>query len=146
VAGQPEVLRNKALILACWAAVVCAVVMTPVAVATTSHRTVVDYVVLSAMGVASAAVFHRATRMRIELTSDGLDVYKLVTTEHIVWKEIAEVSVDYYGLHLVLADRQIVTAGSMGKPNWATWLRREAAADRWARCIADRLETERETS
>jgi hypothetical protein len=81
--------------------------------------------------------------MRVEMTDDGLDVYKLFGSERIAWENIRAVSADYYGLRIARGDGQVVTVGSMGKPNWASWLGRDVSADRWVRRIESRAATKR---
>jgi hypothetical protein len=147
MAGQREVLRNGKLIVACWVAVIVALVGTPIQIATTPHRTVDTYVALGVIGFGSAAGFCRATRLRIEMSESGLDVYKFFRTVHVPWRDVVGASADYYGLHIRLASGRTVTAASMGRPNWASWLRlKEVAPDRWVRRIEARAAAARQAS
>ena len=146
MAGGREVLRNRAVVAFCWAAAAFFLVMIPVDLATTSHGTTGDFAALITFGLVAAAFFLRGTPARIELSNTGLDVYTLFTTRCVARADVSEVSVDYGGLHIVLRDGGVVTVATMGKPNWSTWLKREAAADRWARRIAAWAHAERQPS
>jgi hypothetical protein len=134
--GRREVLRNRAAVASCWAASAFFLVMIPVDVATSSHRTIGDLASLTTIDAVAAAFFYRGTRTRIELGDSDLLVYTLFATRHIARVDVADVAVDYGGLHMGRRDGTVVTVATMGKPNWSTWLKREAAADRWARRIA----------
>ncbi len=88
-----------------------------------------------------AAGFVRGTRMRIEIADDGVTVFNYIGTRRVAWTEITEVTADYYGLRLLLANGQIVTASGLAKPNWAAWLNRRTKVDDVADLI--RAEVER---
>jgi Bacterial PH domain len=89
----------------------------------------IDYLTTIAFGVISSLLFLRATRMRVEVDDHGVTVCRIFTTVSIPWDELADVSVDYGGLRLMRSDGTVVTAGSMGKPSWASWFHRGDAAD-----------------
>ena len=86
-------------------------------------------------GVVISLGFLRSTRVRVVLDDRGVTVYRLVTTEFVPWSDLAAVNVDYGGLRLLRSDGGTVTAASMGKPNWATWLNRRVAPDDWVDVI-----------
>jgi hypothetical protein len=115
-----DVLRNEALVNGCWFGLVVSIVLTPILAATSPDLG--SIIAIGAIGVVSAQGFYRGTRMRVEMTEAGLDVHKLFGTERVMWHDVSDVSVDYYGLHIKRVDGQVVTAGSMGKPNCAAWL------------------------
>jgi hypothetical protein len=144
VSDRPDVLRNEALVNGCWLGLVVSIVLTPILAATSPDLGAM--IALGVIGVVSALGFYRGTRVRVEMTEKGLDVHKLFGTERVVWHDVSDVSVDYYGLHIKRVDGQVVTAGSMGKPNRAAWLRKEVSADRWANRIEARAAAERRKS
>jgi Bacterial PH domain len=138
-----DVLRNEALVNGCWFAVLASIVLTPTLAFTAPDLGAT--IAIGVIGLMSALGFYRATRMRVEMTDDGLDVYKLFGTERVAWKDISGVSVVYGGLRIERNDGQVVTVGSMGKPNWASFAGQEVRADRWARQIEARSAAKRLT-
>lgn len=89
----------------------------------------VDYVGTLLFGVVMAAGFLRGTRMRIEVAQDGVTVFNYLSTRRVAWEDVVDVTADYYGLRLVLANGEVVTASGIAKPNWAVWLRRRTKVD-----------------
>lgn len=139
-----KVLRSDALVNCCWVAVVAWIVLTPILAFTAPDLG--SAIAIGVIGLVSALGFYRGTRMRVEMTDDGLEVHKLFGTEFVAWQDISDVTVDYGGLHIEQDDGQVVTAGSMGKPNWASWAGKDVAADRRARQIEARAAAKRRAS
>lgn len=83
--------------------------------------------------------FARASRMRVELSDDGLTVFKLFTTKFVSWSDLASVSADYHGMRLLRTDGVTVTAGSLGKSNWSKWDDRRVEADHRVDIVRERL-------
>ncbi len=88
-----------------------------------------EILITGAIGLAFAAAFLRATRMRVEFDPDGLMVFDYIATRHMGWDELADVTADYGGLNLIRHDGSFMTASSLGKPNWAAWTGTRTVAD-----------------
>ena len=139
------VLRSRWLVAFCWIAAVGFLVLSGAVTASGPGPDPgpIDYIGTAAFGIVVSLVFLRAARMRVELDDRGITVFGLFTTKFLPWSELAGVSADYGGLRLIRTDGTVVTAGSMGKPNWATWLHREAPADGWVAVITYQLSKHR---
>jgi hypothetical protein len=125
------VLRSRPIVLFCWMFGV-GMIAAFLAVAASGPGPdpgPADYVVTLVVGAVLSLPFLRATRMKVVLNDQGVTVFRILSTESIPWSELSDVSVDYGGLRLLRVDHQVVTAASMGKPNWATWLHRRVTAD-----------------
>jgi hypothetical protein len=139
------VLRPRWLVAFCWLAAVGFLALSGAVTASGPGPDPgpIDYIGTAAFGIVVSLVFLRAARMRVELDDRGVTVFGLFTTKFLPWSELAGVSADYGGLRLVRTDGNVVTAGTMGKPNWATWLHREAPADEWVATISYQLSMRR---
>jgi hypothetical protein len=102
------------------------------------HPGSLDRIGAVAFGVAGGALFVRGTRMRLELDDAGITIYGYFLTRKVRWSDIAAVRADYGGLRVVTKDGEIVTAVSLGKSNWSSWLKVRTRADR----IVDQLRDE----
>ena len=138
-------MRSRPLIAFCWCASAYLLIsFTGLAISGPGPNPgPIDYIGTAIFGLVLSLGFLRATRMRIELSDRGVTVFGFVRTTFMPWSELADVSADYGGLRLVRIDGVVVTAGSLGKPNWATWLRRRTAADRRVDVIRERMLTGR---
>jgi Bacterial PH domain len=109
------VLRPRSLVAFCWiAAVGCLAVFGAIALSGPGPDSgPIDYIGTAAFGIIASLVFLRATRVRVELDDRGITVFRVFTTEFLLWSDLADVSADYGGLRLVRNDGHVVTAGSM---------------------------------
>jgi hypothetical protein len=143
--SEPVVLRSCALFYASWVAAIGVGLLfgaTTIGGPGPDPR-VDDYIASAALGLPFMLGFYRATRLRLELTDDGVTMFRLFTTTRVAWLDISDISVDYYGLHVRRTDGAVVTAGFLGKPNWATWLGRRSRGDEVAELLAARVLAER---
>jgi hypothetical protein len=89
----------------------------------------VDYIGTAVFGIVLGLGFLRGTRMRVELDDEGVTVFNYFSTRRVDRGALVDASADYGGLRLICADASVVTAATLGKPNWATWLHRRTQAD-----------------
>lgn len=98
-----------------------------------------DYIGTALYGIAFAAGFLRGTRMRVEVAEEGITIFNYLSTRRAAWEEIVAVTADYYGLRVVLANHEVITASGLARPNWAAWLRRRTKVDDVVEVIQEEL-------
>lgn len=76
----------------------------------------------------------RATRFRVVVDDDGLDVFNFFSPKHIAWSEILHATAGFYGLRLSLTSGETVTALGITRQG-IPW---ETKADR----VADSINSE----
>ncbi|MCA1707344.1 MAG: hypothetical protein LC808_30390 [Actinobacteria bacterium] len=76
----------------------------------------------------------RATRFRIEIDRDGLDIFNFFSPQHVDFSEILDAAATFYGIRLSLTSGETVTGRGITRPN-VPW---ETKADR----VADYINSE----
>jgi len=136
---RPVVLRNQVLRVFSWLAAVGVTAGTAAIVLDgPPDSDYVSWLLALAIFLLITVSLWRATRLRIELTDDGVTAHKLFGRQHLAWQDVGDVSVDEFGLRIMRTDGGVVTVGSMGKPRLWIWLTRESTADTWVRQVKAR--------
>jgi hypothetical protein len=138
---KPIVLRARSLVAFGWVATAgCIVAFLALAISGPGpNPDAGDRIGTLVLGIALSLGFSRGTRMRVVMNDSGVTVYHLFRTESVPWVDLADADVDYGGLRLIRTDGQVLTARSMGKPNWATWMGRTVPADDRAEMVRQEI-------
>src|SRR5262245_2870183 len=142
VPARPTILRNRPLYWSAWLAVAASIALLAASIAVRPDQALADHIALAALALGAAAVFLRATRLRVELTGRGATVHKLLSSRTIPWYDVEDVTADRLGLHIRATDGTVVTAASMGTSPWASWLNTDANGE-WVRRVKACAESRR---